>query len=198
VTQPFSVNTLPFPGLNQVTDVTWNRCHGPYENASPAGAEKAEPGSAFCYPKGDKHFGQAPPNIVTGCVNDVFENGDLDFDGNSYWPDWPTSTTPNRFPSTFLQTPPLTQGRRYANFQLQTDAALSEGSCDFSKGTGCTVPPPQAPGHFYPHWTLTKSCLWEFGNMANGNSFGGARQYGSIHPSLGYAQIIGPIKNNPC
>ncbi len=50
LTQPFSVNQIPFPGLAGFTDVSWNKCHGPYENAAPAGSEKAELGDAFCYP----------------------------------------------------------------------------------------------------------------------------------------------------
>ena len=36
--------------------------------------------------------------------------------------------------------------------------------------------PPKGPGHFYPYLTLAKvggQCVWEFGNMTNGNTFGG-------------------------
>jgi hypothetical protein len=61
VTQPISVNQI-IPGF---TDVTWNKCHGPYENAAPPDPKTPETGGAFCYPRGDRHFGQAPPNIVT-------------------------------------------------------------------------------------------------------------------------------------
>jgi hypothetical protein len=198
LTQPFSVNTIPFPGLSTYTDVTWNKCHGPYENSAPKGSESLEPGDAFCFPRGDTHLGQAPPNIVTGCVDDVFQNGDLDYDGNSYWPDWPTSVRPNRFPATFLESPPRSRGATYAHFQIQTDAALSESSCKFPDTSGCAVPPPTAPGKFYPFWTLTKSCVWEFGNMTNGNNFGKQAQYGSVPPDLGYPQLLGPIMANPC
>jgi len=199
VTQPINVNTIPFPGLSEFTDVTWNQCHGAYENSAPPSGESLEAGDAFCYPKGDTHFGQAPPNIVTGCVDDVFQNGDLDFDGTPYWPDWPTSTVPNRFPATFLQSPPTTVGgASYPRFQIQTDLALSESTCAFPDTTGCAVPPPTAPGKFYPYWTLTKSCVLEFGNVMNGNTFGKDAQYGSIPPELGYAQFLGPIMRNPC
>jgi hypothetical protein len=198
VTQPLSVNTIPFPGLSQFTDVTWNKCHGPYENAAPPGSEKAEAGDAFCYPKGDNHFHQAAPNIVTGCVDDVFQNGDLDYDGNPYWPDWPTSTTANRFPASFQQSPPTTNGKSYSRFQIQTDAALSEPSCMFPDPSGCKVPPPAAPGKFYPYWTLTTSCMWELGNMPNGNNFGKQAQYGTINPEVGYPQLLGPIMPNKC
>jgi hypothetical protein len=164
----------------------------------PRRAEKAEPGDAFCYPRDDNHFGQAPPNIVTGCVDDVFQNGDLDFDGNPYWADWPNSTVPNKFPATFRQSPPTTHGKSYSRMQIQTDAALSMASCKFPNPAGCKVPPPAAPGKFYPYWTLTKSCVWEFGNMTNGNTFGKFAQYGTIRPSLGYPQLLGPIMRNPC
>jgi hypothetical protein len=195
LTKPLNVDQI-IPGF---TDITWNKCHGPYENSAPKGAESTEPGDAFCYPRGDTHFGQAPPNIVTGCEDDVFQNGDLDFDGNSYWPDWPNSTTPDRFPSTFRQAQPTTVGgARYSRFQFQTDAALSEASCKFPDTSGCAVPPPAAPGKFYPYWTLTRSCVWEFGNMTNGSTFGRAAQYGSIPPGLGYPQLFGPIMRNRC
>jgi hypothetical protein len=195
LTKPFNVSTV-IPGYN---DVSWNQCHGAYENSAPASAESLEPGDAFCYPKGDTHFGQAPPNVVTGCEDNLFQNGDLDFDGNSYWPDWPTSVTPNRFPATFLESPPTTVGgASYPRFQIQTDAALSESSCAYPATTGCAVPPPTAPGKFYPYWTLTSSCVWEFGNVMNGNTFGQEAQYGSIPPGLGYPQLLGPIMRNPC
>jgi hypothetical protein len=191
VAKPF---TVPFG----MTDVSWNKCFGPYENSAPPSAEKHEPGDALCYRQGDTHFGyHAPPNIVTGCEDNFFQNGDLDFDGNSYWPDWPTSTRPNRFPSTFLQAQPTTLGAGYAQLQFQTDAALSEASCHFPDPSGCKVPPPAAPGKFYPYWTL-KSCVWEFGNMTNGNTFGKQAQYGTIRPKVGYAQLFGPILKNRC
>ena len=190
VTQPF----VPIPGL---TDVTWNKCSGPYENAGAPDGKTPETGDALCYKKGDTHFGLAPPNVVTGCQDNWFQNGDLNFDGNPYWPDWPTSTTPNRFPSTFLQAQPTTHGVGYPRFQFQTDAALSEASCAFPNPSGCKVPPPAAPGKFYPYWTL-KSCVWEFGNMTNGNAFGKQAQYGTIIPKVGYPQLFGPIQRNHC
>jgi hypothetical protein len=55
-----------------------------------------------CYKKGDTH-GQlnAHPNLVTG-----WTGGDLDYDGTSYWRNWPSSTTPNMWPSALTITPP--------------------------------------------------------------------------------------------
>jgi hypothetical protein len=197
LTQPFSVNLV----IGGYTDVTYNKCHGVYENTAPGGdgGGSAEPGDAFCYPKGDTHFGQSPPNTVTGCLDDVFQNGDLDFDGSGYWTEWPTSTVPNLYPSTFLQSfPTSVGGNRYPQFQFQTDAALSESTCMFPDTTGCVVPPPNAPGMFYPHWTLTKACQFEFGNMSNGNSYGKTKQYGRARVRVGYPQLFGPILTNPC
>src|SRR5262249_5754789 len=65
------------------SDTTWLHCHGAYENAGPpdntqTGQEQTD---ALCYKKGDTHGGTAPPNMVTGCLDDFTQNGDLDFDG---------------------------------------------------------------------------------------------------------------------
>jgi hypothetical protein len=200
VTNAFPVSDV-IPGIN---DTFWNGCTGPYENAGPPDNTTPETGDAFCYPAGDTHTGyegvgtSVPPNVVSGCEDNILQNGDLDFDGNPYWPDWPNSTKPNTFPSTFLQAQPTSNGVGYPQFQFQTDAALSEASCAFPNGTGCKVPPPGAPGKFYPYWTLTKSCHWEFGNNTNGNTFGKDAQYGSIKVKVGYPQMFGPVMKNTC
>jgi len=200
--------TLGNPGPYQsgtFFDVFWNKCGGPYEKET--AKEGPETGDAFCYPAGDTHFGTTAPNIVTGCEDNWYQNGDLDFDGTSYWPDWPNSNTPDSFPSSFLQSPPRTVGNTtYTSFQIQTDVALSEvTTCKYvpksGSWTGCTAPPPNAPGKFYPYWTLQgsgSSCQWEFGNMTNGNDFGKAAQYGSVPPSASYPELLGPIQKNPC
>jgi hypothetical protein len=186
--------------LGSFTDTFWNRCLGPYEmTTAPDKDHNPEPGDAPCYFKGDTHGGTAPPNLVTGCVNFFLANGDVDFDGTSYWPDWPNSITPGRFPSAFRQNEPSTQGFRYPQIQFETDAPASEVTCQPS-GSGCAVPAPGSPGNFYPHWTLASvggRCVWEFGQMSNGRSFGGTRQYGS--PSAWFfANLEGPIMTNPC
>ena len=180
--------------LNGRPDLFYTTCRGPYERPGDS-ADLFEPDDSPCYRAGDTHGGQAPPNLVTGC--DVFFNavGDLDFDGTSYYPDWPSSTTPDRFPSPFLQQQPTSHGRQYRHFQFMTDASASElnTNCDLLTGAGCVLPP-DGPGSFYPFWTLAKvngSCVWEFGNMSNGSSFGGAAQYGTVRPgSLG--AFVGP------
>ena len=192
VAKPF---TFSVPGF---TDKMWNKCFGPYENAGASDGTTPETGDASCFPQGDTHGGLAPPNVVTGCLANFFQNGDLDFDGNPYWPDWPTSTTPNLWPSTFQQAPPTTNGASYPQIQFQTDAALSEASCAFPNPAGCKVPPPAAPGKFYPYWTQTGSCVWEFGNMPNGNTFGKQAQYGHTITAVGYPQLFSPIMPNKC
>ena len=131
-----------------VTDTSWTTCHGAYENAGPPDGTK-EPGSdrRALLQEGDTHGGTAPPNLVTGCEDNFTQNGDLDFDGTPYYPDWPTSTVPNKFPSTFLQQQPRTVGgARYSKIQFETDLPASEMfTCAPNTPQGCTVPP-RAPG----------------------------------------------------
>ena len=67
-----------------------------------------------------------------------------------------------------------------------TDASATEfnTNCNLASGAGCVLPP-KGPGHFYPYLTQAKvagHCVWEFGNMHNGNTFGGDAQYGSVGP----------------
>ena len=182
------------------TDVYYNRCHGPYE-ADQDTAANFEPNDAPCFRAGDTHGGTAAPNLVTGC--DVFFNaiGDLDFDGNSYRADWPNSTSPGPFPTPFLQQQPRTVGGSgYPQIQFVTDASASElnTDCDLTSGSGCVLPP-SGPGNFYPYFTQANvggTCVWEFGNMRNGNTFGGDGQYGSVHPGT-IGAFAGPIRANP-
>jgi hypothetical protein len=64
--------------------------------------------------------------------------------------------------------------------------------------TGCVLPP-KGPGHYYPYWTETTVrgfCVWEFGNMRNGNTFGRDAQYGSVGPGT-LGAFAGPVRRNP-
>lgn len=184
------------------TDPFWFTCNGPYEATADDGSGALpEPpgGDAFCYPAGDTHSAFASdPNLVTGCV-DFLAGGDTDFDGTPYWADWPTSTTPNTFPSTFLQDQPSSNGHAYANVQFETDAAASEATCGPATLSGCAVPAPGSPGAFYPYFTQAPvggQCEWEFGQMANGNNFGGAAQYDGPSDYF-FGTLAGPIIPNP-
>jgi hypothetical protein len=208
---PYMVNTefelghfeactsLSGPNTNASGDTYYSNCSGPYEN----GVENSltfEPDDAPCYPAGDTHGGTAAPNEVNGC--NVFTDaiGDLDYDGSSYWADWPDSVRPDRYPSTFQQQQPTSGGVTYPQIQLETDLSATElgSNCSPYFGTDCVVPPP-SPGEFYPYWTLARVggvCVWEFGSMRNGNTFGGDAQYGSVtRTSLG--GFTGPIMRNP-
>jgi hypothetical protein len=179
-------------------DKSWLFCRGPYENAGPpdGSGPSAEVNDAPCFKAGDTH-GQlnADPNLVTGCTG-----GDLDYDGTSYWANWPKSLTPGMFPSALTIGQPTTAGGRYPQIQFLTDNPASNIRCNTSNGAGCVVPPTQAPGKFYPYWTLASvkgSCVWEFGQMPNGNDFGKDAQYGKFTTALGLAELAGPIMRNP-
>jgi hypothetical protein len=179
-------------------DRSWNFCRGPYENAGPpdGSPSSGEENDAPCYKAGDTH-GQlnAAPDEVTGCTG-----GDLDYDGTSYWADWPDSLTPGMFPSPLTITPPATGGAGYSQMQFLTDNPASNNHCNPQTFAGCVVPPTQAPGHFYPYWTLAKvngSCVWEFGQMKNGNTFGGDKQYGKPTAALGLLEDASRIRPNP-
>ncbi len=190
-------------------DGTTEGCAGPYEKTA---EPKGEPGDAMCYNAGDTHPGydgpgtSTPPDEVTGCLDNTFQNGDLDFDGTPYWHnEWPTGTTPSTRPSTFLESPPLSAGKPYASYFFQTDIALSESTCSTSHEAGCTVPP-SGPGHFYPYWSLVQTpagrCTFEFGQVASGTdltTFGQDKQYGSVqYAQLGYPEFIGPLHPDTC
>jgi hypothetical protein len=182
------------------TDTYYKRCHGRYEPSRDASAN-FEPDDSPCFPAGDTHHGTAAPNLVTGCPVFFDAIGDLDYDGTSYRADWPQSTTAGPFPSPFLQEQPRTVANaRYPRIQFVTDASATElnTDCNLSSGSGCVLPP-KGPGHFYPYWTQARvggSCVWEFGNMRNGNSFRRDRQYGSVRPGT-VGAFAGPIRRNP-
>jgi hypothetical protein len=181
------------------TDTYYQNCSGPYDTA--AENPNLEPDDSPCYQFGDTHGGTTAPNLVTGC--DVFFDaiGDLNYDGTPYYPDWPDSVTPDRFPSTVLQAQPTTgYGKRYPQIQFVTDNSATQliDGCDPTTGASCVLPPP-GPGHFYPYFTqamVDGVCMWEFGNMRNGNTFGGDAQYGSVTPDTKGA-FAGPVRSNP-
>ncbi|HEX9548426.1 MAG TPA: hypothetical protein VF942_13890 [Acidimicrobiales bacterium] len=180
------------------SDTYFQYCRGPYDTASED--PNLEPDDAPCYTFGDTYGGTAPPNLVTGCDVTFDAIGDLDYDGTSYRADWPDSTVPDRFPSTFLQLQPTTNGHRYPQIQFMTDASATEfnTNCDLNSGSGCVLPP-KGPGNFYPYFTQANVggvCFWEFGNMRNGSTFGGDAQYGAVGPNTRGA-FAGPIRSNP-
>jgi hypothetical protein len=180
-------------------------CNGAYEATADNAPDNAEgfAGDAFCYSAGDTHpalnqFGVvSDPNTTTGCL-DFLSGGDIDFDGTSYWADWPTGIAPtDKFPGSFVQSAPTSGGQPYSQSFFQTDVALSESTCG-ADISGCTVPP-AGPGNFYPYWsTITNGsdCAILFGNVAGGsggvNDYGKAAQYGSdLRNEIGYDEFEG-------
>jgi hypothetical protein len=188
-------------------------CNGPYESTADSASDNPEGfgGDAFCYPAGDTHaalnqFGVfSDPNTMTGCL-DFLSGGDIDFDGTSYWADWPTGVSPTATtPGSFVQSAPSSNGQGYAQSFFQTDVALSEAPCAESSDTsGCTVPP-AGPGNFYPYWSTISngsSCSILFGNVAGGggvNDYGAAAQYGTdLRNEIGYDEFESTPTNAVC
>lgn len=196
----------PNPFDSGDTGGDWNECHGPYEHND--GGEGAELGEAECYKAGDTHPGydgpgtSTAPDQATGCQDNVYQNGDLDFDGSPYWPEWPTGTTAGTYPSAFVDWFPTTGGAQYSRFFFQTDIALSESTCTSTTLSGCTVPP-KGPGNFYPYWSETKvngQCVFEFGNVSSKvTTFGKDSEYGKNQfKTLGYPEFIGKSHSTSC
>jgi hypothetical protein len=195
------------PISSSYSDPSFSQCVSPYETTTTADPSNAEGSDAPCFPAGDTHGPlNAAPDQVTGCTA-----ADLDYDGTSYWRDWPNSVYPDKYPSPMLISPPSTvRGAPYPRMQFLTDNPATNSECSPPSTANCQVPPPQAPGGFYPYWTLASAghdngngngCVWEFGQMTNGNTFGGDAQWGK--PTV-LNQIInlgvmdeGPIMPSP-
>jgi hypothetical protein len=208
-----------FTFSNGFTDTVYNQCTGPYESSG--GDETLEPDDGPCYPQGDTH-GQlnTAPDEATGCLAS-FSGGDLDFDGQPYYADWPVSASPTAtYPGSFVQQLPTSRASQYSAYYIQTDTAYSEPNCSVAQptGPGCTVPPP-GPGGFYPFWSFVQTrggfgdqpagadhhgqgCVIEFGNVTSGpgvNDLGGDAQYGTDQAArLGAPEFQGPILPLSC
>jgi hypothetical protein len=176
--------------------VTWTRRHPQLRRLPQLAEARAVPVALLAA------AGVALPNEVTGCpgiIGPFFGSSDVDFDGTSYWADWPDSTTPGTFPAPFFQQQPTTNGGTpYPQMQFETDAPASEATC-MPTGQGCAVPPPGAPGNFYPYWTQATvggHCVWEFGQMTNGNTFGADAQYDGPSARF-FGTLASPIMTNP-
>jgi hypothetical protein len=206
--EPCTTVTQPgeYPVSPTMNDTYYNVCNGVYEDQGVS--ESSEPSDAFCYPAGDTHGSlNSQPDEMTGCLDDLFQNGDLDFDGSPYWPEWPVGYQPTaKLPGSFVQTLPFSGNAGYSSYFTQTDVALSESSCSGTTTAGCTVPPP-GPGNFYPYWSRVAvqgpiRCVIEFGNVSQGqgvNDLGGDAQYGSDQiATLGYPEFEGPVQPNVC
>ena len=146
-----------------------------------------------------------PDDLVAGCLNFAL-GGDVDFDGSSYVADWPDGSRNNATSLAFTAPRFAANGSKHYNgtypiMQFETDVLASEGPCNFTDGTGCTVLPPGA--QFYPFYSVANQgdygCVFELGNLTRGvNTFGKLAQYGT--PNLawfGGTASGGPVVN-PC
>jgi hypothetical protein len=177
------------------------------------GTVNCEFADGFCAPKGTRSVtinGNAATESFRSnfCFQSEFQNGDLDFDGNSYLPDWPNGT--KNFPQTFKYAGPFTHGHTYAQVQYETDIGASESLCNINTGVGCQVKP--LGSKFYPYWSLAikeaikglapvGACIWNFGNYnvtgVTKSTFGKDAQYGSPDLARFGGTIISKVMTNP-
>ena len=168
---------------------------------------------ANCFPSGKRTVQVNGHPVVyswpiASCLDNVFQNGDLDFDGSSYKKDWPDGT--KNHPTSFEYLGPFTgNGHVYPTMQFETNVAASEILCNTRTGAGCTALP--AGADFYPFWSLGHPagalgaisgsvCVWNFGNVIPGvtkTNFGGVAQYGTPNLARFGGTLTSPPIPNP-
>jgi hypothetical protein len=179
--------------------------------SDPASGALCEFSDGYCFPKGTRiaFINGSPVKEVSRaaeCNQERTQNGDLEYDGQSYLPDWPNGS--KNFPTTFQYAGPFTgSGQTYPQVQFETDTAGSENLCNTQTGAGCTAPPIGAK--FYPFWSLspqsnalgshTTACVWNFGNDQPNTvlDFGKDAQYGTPDVARYGGTIISPPLPNP-
>jgi hypothetical protein len=131
----------------------------PTNNFAEGGACEFEDGQ--CFPRGDRPVDPSVESTgvaveswpVAGCETFITQNGDLDFDGNSYIADWPDGAA--NHPTPFRYAGPFDKhGDPYPQVQFETDVAASENNCDVVTGNGCVAKPDGAA--FYPFFSIGK------------------------------------------
>jgi hypothetical protein len=139
---------------------------------------------------------------VTGCLDNLFQNGDLDFDGTDYqarsWPDGSANT-----PTAWQYLGPFgPDGRLYPQIQFETNAPASESLCNTTTGVNCVVKP--LGSNFYPFWSMNnrqfrQACTWNFGNVlpVTRNTFGKTAQYGTPDLARFGGTLTSPVQTNP-
>jgi hypothetical protein len=141
---------------------------------------------------------------IAGCQDNVFQNGDLDFDGTSYQADFPDGSRGH--PTSFQYLGPFDGGgHTYPSIRYETDVPASEITCNVGTGAGCTAFP--AGAKFYPFWTLGRGrgalsgvCLWNFGNDIPGTTvldFGKTAEYGTPEVTRFAGNVISQTFPNP-
>jgi len=178
---------------------------------NPASGALCEFSDGYCFPKGTRtaFINGSPVKEVSRaaeCNQERTQNGDLDYDGQAYLPDWPNGS--RNFPTSFQYVGPFqSNGRPYPQIQFETDAAGSEKLCNVMTGVGCTAPPISAK--FYPFWSLSPQfralgtratkCVWNFGNDQPNTirDFGKDAQYGAPNLARYGGTLISAVQANP-
>ncbi|HEX8730810.1 MAG TPA: hypothetical protein VF725_02010 [Ktedonobacterales bacterium] len=204
-------------GVGESCDLSTGQCTGttegdqPCPSTDPASGAVCEWSDAFCMPAGPRPvtINGVTRNVswpVAGCQDNVFQNGDTDFDGSSYIADWPDGSPSH--PTSFSYSGPFdANGHLYPQIQFETDVGGSETFCNTNTGVGCTAPP-LGPGNaptFYPFWTIGRSgrtgaCVWNFGNRITGQttqSFGGPAEYGAPNIARYGGTLASAVLANP-
>ena len=161
---------------------------------------------ASCFPAGTRTITTNRVNStvrwpIAGCEANIFQNGDLDYDGSPYIADWPDGSS--NHPTTFQYIGPFTGRHTYPQIQFESDGPASEFLCNVRTGAGCRVPPVgprDGVATFYPFWTLSRGCLWNFGNVIRGQTkltFGKAAEYGHPHVARFGGTVISAVLSNP-
>ena len=112
---------------------------------------------------------------IRGCLG-----SDIDFDGQSYQPDWPDGDANHPGPWTFTSPQSRDSQGNWSNAithtRFEADIPAVDAACNVITGAGCTVPPNGAA--FYPWFHLVTAnggCAWALSNDIPGqlNNFGG-------------------------
>jgi len=144
---------------------------------------------------------------VTGCLDNIFQNGDLDFDGTDYRSvSWPDGTRNHPTPWEYVG-PFGPDGKLYPKIQFETNAPASESLCNTTTGANCVVKP--LGSQFYPFWTMNNrqflsralhgACVWNFGKVLpfTTKSFGGTAEYGTPNLARFGGTLTSPVQANP-
>jgi hypothetical protein len=171
---------------------------------------------ANCFPAGNRPVTMNGTVVeehapVAACLDNFFQNGNVDFDGTSYAAKaWPDGT--RNHPTAFEYIGPFTSsGAAYPQVQFETNVPQSESLCDITNGSGCAIKP--AGSNFYPFWSLNNSqhilpplvnrpgtCVWNFGNIlprVTRQAFGGDAEYGSPDLARFGGTATSPVMANP-
>jgi hypothetical protein len=178
--------------------------------SDPASGALCEFADGACFPQGTRTVtvngvATTAEARANECYQNRFQNGDLDFDGQSYLPDWPNGSP--KYPTSFQYVGPFTTGgHTYPQVQFESDVGGSSNLCNISTGAGCTVAPISAK--FYPFWSLSPlfklgsfsaGCVWNFGNdqPTTLSDFGKDAQYGTPDVARFGGTIISAVLANP-